>query len=112
MIGAEDAPVVRRYLSWHALAAEFMCGIVARGIPLAETREQRKGLMHQIRTENSQAAWLVNRVEELGGTVPEQDDELKSLQAQLTDLCDRSWISFLACGEVALRGYMSPYIRA
>ena len=96
LISAEDAPAVRRYLSWHVLATEFMCGLVARGIPLAHTRcEQRRGLMHQIRTENTQAAWLVNRVQQLGGTVPEQDDELKSLQSQLAALCDRSWISLL-----------------
>ena len=112
LVSPAETPAVRRYLAWHALAAEFMCGIVARGIPLAQTRDQKRALMHQIRTENTQATWLVARVVELGGTVPEQDDALREMQAELVPLCDRSWIDFLACGQVALRGYMGPYLSA
>lgn len=112
--GAErqDAAALREYLSWQALSSEFACGIVARGIPLAPTRDTRKALMHQVRTENSQAVWLVARVEELGGAVPEQDDELIALQSSWIELCDRGWLEFLACGQVALRGYTAPYINA
>jgi hypothetical protein len=112
LVSPEDAVALRRYLAWHALAAEFMCGIVARGIPLAPTRDQRRALMHQIRTENSQADWLVKRVHELHGEVPEQDEGLRNLQQELAVLSDRSWLEYLACAQVAMRAYMNPYLRA
>jgi hypothetical protein len=112
LISVEDTPQILRYLSWQALGYEFMCGIVARGIPLAPTRDIRRALMHQTRTENSQAAWLVGQVEKLGGSVEEQDESLLVLQRELTPLCDQGWLEFLVCGQVALRAYMEPYLRA
>ncbi len=107
-----EAPALRRFLAWHALASEFMCGIVARGVPMTPTREQRRALMHQMRTENSQAEWLVKRVQELGGEVPEHDEALDELQAELIEICDRSWLEYLAGAQVAMRAYMNPYLRA
>lgn len=112
LMNPEDIPALCRYLSWHALATEFMCGIVARGIPLAPTRDIRRALMHQVRTENTHASWLVSRVVELGGEVPEKDDALRELQDDLVRICDRSWLEYLAAGQVAMRGYMGPYLRA
>jgi hypothetical protein len=112
LFNANDVPALVRYLSWQALATEFMCGIVARGIPLAPNRDQRRALMHQVRTENTHATWLVKRVAELGADVPEQNEDLLAMQNELVQICDNSWIDYLAAGQVAMRGYMAPYVRA
>lgn len=112
LVDPEDIPALCRYLSWHALATEFMCGIVARGIPLAPTRDIRRALMHQVRSENTHASWLVSRVVELGGEVPERDESLVQLQDDLVRICDRSWLEYLVAAQVAMRGYMGPYVRA
>ena len=108
LMDPEMIPSLCRYLSWHALATEFMCSVVARGIPLAPNRETKRALMHQVRSENSHASWLVKRVAELGGTVPEQDAELDALENELVAICDRSWLQYLAAAQVAMRAYMGP----
>lgn len=108
----EQTDALSRFLSWQALASELICVVVARGVPQAPTREQRRALLHQVRTEQSQGDWSVKRVAELGREVPERDPALDALREELVALCDQSWLDFLACGQIALRAYMAPFLRA